>query len=197
VPRRIALPVVLLLVLGTGCATNAETGPGGGGSSAGASAGSPESPGSSQAGAGRNETDEAYVHELSAMHQQAISMVAMVSSKEVSDSVRDLADEIGRSRSEEAADLARTQRRWGLAPHADYHGNPGELTMRQMSDLYDLDGAEFEEQWLLKMAANHRTAVAMSQAEVDSGLDLAVRELARSLVKVQGAHLDALEQLAG
>lgn len=46
------------------------------------------------------------------------------------------------------------------------------------------------------MAANHRTAVAMSRAEVDRGLNLALRELARRMVRVQGEQLDALEGLA-
>ncbi|HET7533722.1 MAG TPA: DUF305 domain-containing protein [Nocardioidaceae bacterium] len=41
------------------------------------------------------------------------------------------------------------------------------------------------------MAANHRTAVAMSRAEVDRGLNLALRELARRMVRDQGEQLDA------
>jgi len=148
-------------------------------------------------GAERNETDEAYVHELSAMHHQAISMSVMVANKQVPVALRDLAAEIGESRSAELRELTRVLARWDVKPHgADFHGNPGELTTRELSDLYGLDGARFEEQWLTRMVANHRTAVAMSQAELDRGLNLALRELARRMVRVQGEQLDALEGLA-
>lgn len=189
--RPTALVVVPLLLLGPGCTTKAELSTPELADGAGATTASP------RVGAERNETDEAYVHELSAMHQQAISMSVMVANKQVPASLRDLAVEIGESRSEELRDLTGILARWDVKPHgADFHGNPGELTSREMSDLYGLDGEQFEERWLDRMAANHRTAVAMSEAEVDRGLNLALRELARRMVRVQGEQLDALEGLA-
>jgi len=183
--------VVVLLLLGPGCTTKTELS-----TAKGADVGAP-STASARVGAERNETDEAYVHELSAMHHQAISMSVMVANKQVPVALRDLAAEIGESRSAELRELTRVLARWDVKPHgADFHGNPGELTPRELSDLYGLDGARFEEQWLTRMVANHRTAVAMSQAELDRGLNLALRELARRMVRVQGEQLDALEGLA-
>ena len=81
-------------------------------------------------------------------------------------------------------------------PQGDFYGNPGELTMRQMSEVYELEGAAFEKRWLEAMIGNHRGAIAMSRAEVDSGLNLEARELARRLVRTQGAQLAELERLA-
>lgn len=66
--RPTALVVVPLLLLGSGCTTKAELSTPERANGAAAATASP------RVGAERNETDEAYVHELSAMHQQAISM---------------------------------------------------------------------------------------------------------------------------
>jgi uncharacterized protein (DUF305 family) len=143
-----------------------------------------------------NETDIAYAHEISAMHRQAVDMVTMLGNREVSPELRELAAEIARDRSAELAQLGKLLRAWRVAPHgADYHGNPGELTMREMADLYALDGPDFEEQWIARMVANHRGAVAMSRAEVDRGLNVGARELARRLAETQAAQAAALEDM--
>lgn len=124
--RPTALVVVPLLLLGPGCTTKAELSTPERANGAAAATASP------RVGAERNETDEAYVHELSAMHQQAISMSVMVANKQVPASLRDLAAEIGESRSEELRDLTGILARWDVKPHgADFHGNPGELTARE------------------------------------------------------------------
>src|SRR5512134_2248101 len=94
--RPTALVVVPLLLLGPGCTTKAEL------STPERAAAAPP-----RVGAERNETDEAYVHELSAMHPKAISMSVMVANMQVPASLRDLAAEIGESRSEELRDLTR------------------------------------------------------------------------------------------
>jgi uncharacterized protein (DUF305 family) len=186
VTRPAALVVVLLLLLAAGCTTKTEisaTEP----SAASARSVSPE----------HNPTDAAYAHELSAMHWQAVDLVAMVGTKDVSGDVADLAVSIGRSRAAELDELERMMRAWReQPPEGDFHGNPGELTMRQLSELYELEGAVFEEQWLERMIGNHRGAVAMSRAEVDNGLNAEARELASRLVRTQGAQLEALERLA-
>lgn len=148
-------------------------------------------------GVEHNETDVAYAHEVSAMHRQAVEMVTMLGNREVSPQVRELAAEIARDRSDDLVALGRLLRAWRVPPHgADFHGNPGELTMREMADLYALEGPEFEQQWVAKMVANHRGAVAMSRAEVDRGLNVAARELARRLAETQAAQAAALEAVS-
>lgn len=181
------LVVVLLLLLAAGCTTKAEL-----------SATEPsDATAEPSVSLDHNPTDSTYVHELSAMHWQAVDLVTMVGTKDVSVEVADLAVSIGRSRTSELEELERMLRAWNeQPPQGDFHGNPGELTMRQMSELYELDGAAFEELWLERMVGNHRGAVAMSRAEVDHGLNLEARELARRLVRTQGAQLEALEGLA-
>jgi uncharacterized protein (DUF305 family) len=81
-----------------------------------------------------------------------------------------------------------------VAPHRpDFHGNPGELTMDQLSELYALDGTAFEERWTQRMIDNHLGAVAMSKAELDDGLNLGTREFARGLIMLQQSQVEKLE----
>lgn len=142
---------------------------------------------------GVNDTDLAYAHELRALSEQAVALAAMIGEKQVSPEVRAVAAEIGRARTAELAELDALLASWGAQPHpADYHGNPGELTTREMSDLYSLTGPGFESRWLEWMVANHHGSVAMSRAEVDHGADMAARELARRLAT---SHLDRVDQL--
>jgi uncharacterized protein (DUF305 family) len=180
---------VLLLGLTAACTTRPETGARESMSPAGASRAAEQ-----RVGVEHNETDVAFAHEISAMHRQAVDMVTMLGNREVSPPVRELAAEIARDRSEELVALGKLLRTWRVTPHgADYHGNPGELTMGEMADLYALEGPEFEQQWIARMVANHRGAVAMSRAELDHGLNVAARELARRLAEDQEAQAAALE----
>jgi uncharacterized protein (DUF305 family) len=187
--RPAAALVVLLLGLTAACTTRSEVSAPDATSVAGASRTAEQ-----KVGLEHNATDVAYAHEISAMHRQAVDMVTMLGNREVSPEVRGLAAEIARDRSAELAQLGKLLQAWRVPPHgADYHGNPGELTMREMADLYALDGPTLEEQWLARMIANHRGAVAMSRAELDHGLNVAARELARQLAEAQTVHVAALQ----
>lgn len=182
--------VLLLLALTAACTAGSEPLSSGGADAVGTSKGT-----SQRVGAEHNETDVAYAHEVSALHRQAVDMVAMLGNKEVSVPVRDLAAVIGRARTAELDELDELLRSWRIPPHGvDFHGNPGELTIGEMSDLYALEGEEFEQQWLVRMVANHRGAVAMSRAEVDHGLNVTARDLARRLAQIQHQHAQALER---
>jgi uncharacterized protein (DUF305 family) len=189
--RPVAALVVVLLGLTAACTTGSDPAARDGASPAAASRTAEQ-----RVGVEHNATDVAFAHEVSAMHRQAVDMVTMLGNREVSPQVRELAAQIGRDRSDELASLGKLLRTWRVPPHgADFHGNPGELTMRQMADLYTLDGPEFEEQWIARMVANHRGAVAMSRAELDRGLNIAARELARQLAETQAAQAAALEEM--
>lgn len=120
----------------------------------------------------------------------------MVANKDVSAALRALAEQIGRDRTDGVRTLRRMGRAWGVPPHpADFHGNPGELTLEQLSGLYGLDGAAFEKSWTRLMADNHLGAVAMSRADQDDGLNLGTREFARGPVRRQESQVVRLEAL--
>jgi uncharacterized protein (DUF305 family) len=189
--RPVAALVVVLLGLTAACTTRSEVA-----APDTASAGGALRTAEQPIGVEHNETDVAYAHEISAMHRQAVDMVAMLGNREVPPQVRELAAQIGQDRSDELVRLGKLLRTWRVPPHgADYHGNPGELTMREMADLYALEGAEFEEQWVARIVANHRGAVAMSRAELEHGLNAAARDLARQLAETQAAQAAALEDM--
>lgn len=143
-----------------------------------------------------NDTDLAYVDRLSSQQQQAVDLVAMVSNRDVSPEVRELAAQIGADRSNEVKALRRMAGAWGVPPHPpEFHGNPGELTLEQLSEVYGQDGPGFEGRWLQRMVDNHLGAVAMSKAELDDGLNLGTREFARGLIELQEAQIEQLESL--
>lgn len=183
---RTAATLVVLLLLGTGCTTKTEIRPA-----------DPADFPASRAPAPHNDTDVAYAHELTAMHEQAVDMARSARVKEVSASVGDLAARVERTRVSQLVGLDALRGTWDVERHAsDFHGNPGELTERQLSELDALEGAEFEALWLARMVANYRGSVAMSRAELDLGLSLEGREYARQVIEGLEADLEALERHA-
>ena len=178
---------MLLLLLGAGCTTKTEI----------RTADTGERP-TSRAPSPHNDTDTAYAHEMGTMHEQAVEMASMVGGKRVSTALGDLAAQVHRTRLSWMVSLDALRGSWGVERHAsDFHGNPGELTPRQMSELHELEGSEFEELWLERMIGNYRTAIAMSRAELDLGLSVEGREHARQVVEDLEADLQALERHAG
>lgn len=178
---------VLLSAFAAGCGTSAEP------------PGTPHRPLSSvvPVSSEHNDTDVAYAHELSALHQQAIDMVAMVATKDVSPPLHDLASKVGRDRSAEIRILHGMLEAWQIPRHApDFHANPGEVTREQLRELYSLDGPAFEGRWLEMLADNHTGAVAMSRAELADGLNVGTRQLARELVQRQEAQIESMTELA-
>ena len=185
--RTAAVLSVLLLALLGGCAGAPGTGDR-------ASDSTPSVVRPSEVSADHNDTDLSYVDRMYSQHQQAIDMVAMTANKDLSPELAKLAARVGEDRSEEMKALQGMARAWGVPPHPpDYHGNPGELTMEQLSELYDLDGAAFEQSWTQRMTDNHLGAVAMSKAELDDGLNLGTREFARGLVRLLESQVAELE----
>jgi len=189
--RTAALLAALALVLGlalSGCASSGSS------SETAETAAAPTVVPPTDVSADHNETDLVYVDRLGSQHQQAVDMVAMVANRDVSPALRALAAEIGRDRSAEMKALSRMAGAWGVPPHRpDFHGNPGELTLDQLSELYGLDGAAFEEAWTRRMVDNHLGAVAMAKAELDDGLNLGTREFARGLIRAQEAQIERLK----
>jgi uncharacterized protein (DUF305 family) len=189
VPRLAALLVALLVAA---CGACAEPGPAQRAEATGdLSRASGRSPGPE-----RNPQDVDFAHAVTALHQQALAMVRMVDAKQVSPSLRRVADTIRRHRRAELDDVSTLLRALGERPHQDLHGSVGELTMRELSRLYAHQGADFEEAWLDAMRGNHRGAVSLARTELARGLNLDARELARDLVRAQGADLEVIEELA-
>lgn len=145
----------------------------------------------------RNDVDVAYAHVLGAMHDQAIAMVNMLAERDVPDGTRALAAEIGLNRSREAQRLEELLGTWRVAPHPpDFHGYPGEFTKDELAGLAALEGEEFQRRWAEMMVANHETSLAISVEEVDAGLNVAARALARDLAKLLERQIEDLEDVA-
>jgi len=190
VPRSAALLVVLLIAACGACA-EPGTAP-----QAGAATEEPAQAAGRSPGPERNPQDLDFAHAVSALHQQALAMVRMVDARRVSPAVRRLADDIRLHRAAELEELEALLRGLGERPHQDLHGSAGELTMEDLSQLYAHRVAGFEKAWLEAMRGNHRGAVSLARTEVDRGLNIDARELARALVRSQRADLDAIEELA-
>ena len=185
------LGTVLLGLTGGCSASSADLAPASGTAGRSATSAMPD-----EIGPEHNPTDLAYVDAMTSQHQQALDMVTMAVRKDVSAVLAEEAAAIDKARSDELAAFGRLARAWDLPPHPpEFHGNPGELTVQQLSDLYALEGEAFEERWTELMIDNHLGAVAMSRAELTDGLNLAARELARALIVVQEDTAERLQAL--
>lgn len=188
--HRLVALVAALALLVAGCA---GTDPAAGGTTARATRPALEVP----IAAERNDVDVAYAHVLGAMHGQAIAMVNMLAERELPQDVRALAAEVGLNRSREVQRLDEMLSTWRVAPHPpDFHGYPGEFTDAELAELAALEGRAFRLRWAEMMAANHRGVLAVSTEELDAGLNVAARALARDLVKRLERQIARLEAMA-
>lgn len=186
VSRPAALLAVLLVLLLPGCTTKA-----------GLRVAKPSDLPSSQAPSPHSETDATYANELGDLHEQAVTMANMASSRPVPAAVRDLAGRVSRTRLPAMVALDALRRSWGVERRrSEGGGTSAEVTDRQMSRLGTLEGSEFEDLWLRWMTANYRSAIALSRSEVDQGRSLQGRKYAAWVLDELEPDLQALDALA-
>lgn len=158
-----------------------------------AGCGSDDDDGSSAAG---NGTDRAFVADMVPHHRSAVEMAKIAQGRGESAFVKQLADDIVRSQSEEITKLEAED-----AELAEAGIERGELGMdHSMMAMGDMDVASlktadpFDEAFLRMMLPHHESALEMAKAELEKGEDPELRQLAEEIIASQEREIRAMRE---
>ncbi|SDS34363.1 DUF305 domain-containing protein [Jiangella sp. DSM 45060] len=148
---------------------------------------------------GHSETDVRFVEQMIPHHRQAVTMAELAVDRAQDERVLLVADRIIAAQGPEIAVLESWLTERGLpvpAEGAEHdHGLPGMITPLQLEQLGNTSGAEFDELFLTYMSQHHAGAIDMAAAELNTGTNSRVLELAGDVSVEQGIEIDRMREI--
>ncbi|GLY48821.1 DUF305 domain-containing protein [Lentzea sp. NBRC 102530] len=145
-----------------------------------------------------NSADVEFAQGMVPHHEQALQMSGMVTTRTENSHVIDLAKRIADAQRPEIERMNGWLRTWNAPVKASSrtsHGHSEDHGMVDLGNLADLDGTEFDRQWLSLMIQHHRGAVDMARKHLDAGTDPETRKLAQDVVSHQEKEIAEMESL--
>lgn len=156
-----------------------------------------ESSSSSESGGG-NGTDRAFVAEMIPHHESAVEMAEIAQQRGESQFVKQLADDIIRTQTEEISTLRREDE--ALEAAGVKRGSLGvpEHAMGMDDDPAELKTAKpFDKAFLEMMIPHHRGAIEMAKAEQAKGQDPELKALAQEIITAQEREINDMREHLG
>ena len=157
--------------------------------------------GNGPATAAPNDADVTFTQNMIPHHQQAIEMAKLVDSHTDRPELRELADSIKSSQSQEITQMQGWLRSWGKpATPSEGHGGhgdtemPGMMTEADMRRLMEATGPEFDLAFVEMMAAHHQGAIDMANTELKDGSLPEVTRLAQQIIDTQQQEIEQLQR---
>lgn len=145
-----------------------------------------------------NSADVAFAQGMVPHHEQALEMSDLVASRTENPHVIELAKRISSAQKPEIDRMNGWLSTWNAPVQASshsLHGHSESHGMVDLGNLADLDGTEFDRQWLSLMIQHHRGAVEMAQKHLSAGTDPETRKLAQDVVSHQEKEIAEMESL--
>jgi uncharacterized protein (DUF305 family) len=157
--------------------------------------------GTAPAEAAPSDADVTFTQNMIPHHQQAIEMAKLVDTHTDRPELRELADSIQSSQSQEITQLQGWLRSWGKpATPPEGHGGHGDAEMlgmmseADMRRLMESAGTEFDLAFIEMMAAHHQGAIDMANTELKDGSLPEVTRLAEQIVETQEGEIEQLKR---
>jgi uncharacterized protein (DUF305 family) len=157
--------------------------------------------GTAPAEAAPSDADVTFTQNMIPHHQQAIEMARLVDTHTDRPELRELADSIQSSQSQEITQLQGWLRSWGKpATPPEGHGGHGDAEMlgmmseADMRRLMESAGTEFDLAFIEMMAAHHQGAIDMANTELKDGSLPEVTRLAEQIVETQEGEIEQLKR---
>ena len=163
-----------------------------------AACGDDDDEGDSGASAKGNGVDRAFVADMIPHHESAIEMAKIAQKRGESEFVKNLADDIVRTQSEEIRTLRSEDEQLDIA--GVEKGDLGvEAHMKGMdADAAELETAEpFDEAFIEMMIPHHEGAVEMARAELARGADKELLALAQDVIDAQSREIEEMKEHLG
>lgn len=139
-------------------------------------------------------TDAAFAAEMVPHHESAIEMAEIAQKRAEHPEVRQLADDIVASQSQEIATLNQISDRIGDENAGTSMGMSSE-EMGMHSDPAELEMAKpFDQAFIDMMIPHHQGAITMSHAELANGTDEEAKALAESIIAAQSSEIEQMNE---
>ena len=143
-----------------------------------------------------NDTDRAFIADMSAHHEGAIEMARIAQTEAEHPEIRELASEIVAAQDAEIAEMEDISR--GL-PDAEAPADGGmgmdDAEMGMEMDPAELkDAKPFDRAFIDAMIPHHEGAIAMAEEELSKGEHPKLREMAQGIITAQRAEIDQMTQ---
>ncbi|WP_434449642.1 DUF305 domain-containing protein [Lentzea sp. E54] len=142
-----------------------------------------------------NSADVTFAQGMVPHHEQALEMSGLVAARTENPQVIDLAKRISAAQQPEIDRMNGWLKSWNAPVQASSHTHSGSHGMVELGNLADLDGTEFDRQWLSLMIQHHRGAVEMARKHLSAGTDPETRKLAQDVVSHQEKEIAEMESL--
>jgi uncharacterized protein (DUF305 family) len=168
--------VALVAVIAAGCGNDDDSG--------------------SMPGSSGNETDAAFVADMTTHHQGAIDMAKLAQMKADHAEIRTFADDIITAQEGEIAAMkAVREDMHAMGMHDGGHMGMSEHEMGMDTDMAALERAKpFDKAFIDAMVPHHEGAIAMARTELDNGTQPGLRRMAKDIIGAQTNEIAQLKQ---
>lgn len=157
--------------------------------------------GTALAKAAPSDADVTFTQNMIPHHQQAIEMAKLVDSHTDRPELRELADSITSSQSQEITQMQGWLRSWGKpeTPSEGHGGHgdsemPGMMSEADMRRLMEATGPEFDLAFVEMMSVHHQGAIDMARTELKDGSLPEVTRLAQQIIDTQQDEIEQLQR---
>lgn len=146
--------------------------------------------------------DEAYIADMLAHHEGAVSMAEQAQAVTAHEAVRTLAGDITMTQSQEMMQMYQWQKQWGYKATSGgghlSHGGAGAAMAGDMVEminkLKDLKGEAYDKEFLKQMILHHEQAVEMSQYAEVNAKHQEIKDLAKGIITAQTKEISEMKQ---
>lgn len=145
--------------------------------------------------------DEAYIADMIAHHEGAVNMAEMVNAATQRQELRDMAQDIMKTQSQEILDMRTWQTEWGyeqtMGGHGSHSGQANDMAGDMMdmgAQLTALKGSAFDEKFLELMIVHHEQAVEMSKYADTNAAHQQLKNLAAAVISAQEKEIKQMKQ---
>lgn len=159
-----------------------------------------------------NDADVTFATDMIPHHAQALLMVDLAVTRDVSPGLAGLLDQIRDAQAPEIELMTDWLEDWDQPVprtgrgHGDTEADddmdampgmdmPGMMSSDEMSSLKSASTADFEEMWFSMMIEHHQGAIAMAETELDDGEFSEAVSLAQGITQSQAEEIDTMESL--
>ncbi|MDZ4166497.1 MAG: DUF305 domain-containing protein [Coriobacteriia bacterium] len=148
-------------------------------------------------GAEASGVDAMFIEEMIPHHDDAIAMAELALERAEHEEIRELASDIIRTQTAENALMRGWYRDWIGTDAPEYSGRQGMMGRGMMGGMTDItrleDAADFDRTFIEEMIPHHEMAVMMAQMAGANSRRPEMRELTRSIIRVQSEEIEKMQ----